>query len=73
MDATERFERVADAFRHATGYPAIGKDAGPEYGGERWEEQRMALWIAFRAGYDFAVRVSAGFQREAMTTTREGR
>ena len=52
MDATERFERVADAFRAATGYPAIGKDAGPEYGGETWQADRERLWLVFRAGYD---------------------
>lgn len=59
MDASERFERVADAFYRATGHPAIGKDAGPMYGGEAWQQQRMDLWMAFRAGYDFARMVAA--------------
>lgn len=50
-DATELFECAAEAFRAATGYPAIGKDAGPEYGGEAWQKERERLWMVFRAGY----------------------
>ena len=50
-DATELFECAAEAFRAATGYPAIGKAAGPEYGGEAWQKERERLWMVFRAGY----------------------
>lgn len=52
MDASERFEHAAEIFRDASGYPAIGKDAGPEYGGQGWEAERSRLWRVFRAGYD---------------------
>jgi hypothetical protein len=68
MDASERFERVAEAFDNATGYPAIGKDAGSaRYGGEAWQQQRTDLWFAFCAGYDFAVRIAAEHQRSDST------
>lgn len=55
MNANERFEHMADAFRKATGYMAPGKSTSPEEGGGiEMETIRRELWTAFCAGARWA-------------------
>lgn len=48
LDPNQRFEIIAEVFRHYTGYLAPGKDESPAmYGGQQHSEDRDKAWSEF--------------------------
>lgn len=56
LNSNQRFEIVAEVFRHYTGYLAPGKDESPAmYAGQQHSEDRDKAWSEFIAKYSRTV------------------